>query len=449
MQGSQAVPVALLGAGARGDVNLATLVKRHPESIRIVAVADAHPGRLQTFADRFNVPQEKRFSDWQDLVSGPPVADAMINALPCRMHYESALSSLRKGYHVLLEKPMALTPRQCLDLVETAEGNDRVLMVSLQSRYNKIYQLMASHLREGRLGRLMNIDCAENVGYWHFILSYVRGIHHTSSNSHSFVMAKGVHDIDLISWFAGALAKRVSSFGSLSFFHRGNAPAGAPERCTDGCPVEPQCPYSALKQYIKPGQPKLPLSLLTGMSFRCAVDCLREPRFRTLAAVMTHDLSQDARIEALQEGPHGRCVFRNDNDVVDHQTVSIEYENDVTASFSLNAFSLLWERTLNLHGTKGEVRSADFTGKLEWRTYQPARVKRKRIPYHGIIHGGGDETLVLAFAEAVRQGGPPQGFLGGRDCLESHLICFAAEEARKTGKVVDMEAFRSKTLRKE
>jgi len=446
MEGNRPVTVALVGAGARGDVNLATLVKRHPDVIRIVAVADAHPGRLETFSSRFNVPQENRFHDWEEMLSKELVADAIINALPCRMHYDSALASLNKGYHVLLEKPMALTPRQSLDLVEAAEGNDRVLMVSLQSRYNDIYQRMMNMLQEGRLGKLMNIDCAENVGYWHFILSYVRGIHHTTSNSHSFVMAKGVHDIDLISWFAGAPAKRVSSFGDLSFFHEGNAPSGAPERCTDGCPVEKDCPYSALKQYVKPGQPDLPLSLLTGMSFRCAVDCLKEPRFRTLAAVMTHDLSKEARLQALREGPHGKCVFRSDNDVIDHQTVSIEYENGVTASFSLNAFSLIWERTLNLHGTEGELRSADFTGKLELRSFHPAKVKKNRIRYHGIIHGGGDENLVLAFADAVRKGGPPEGFLGGRDALESHLVCFAAEEARKTGKVVDMEEFKKRTL---
>jgi predicted dehydrogenase len=128
--------------------------------------------------------------------------------------------------------------------------------------------------------------------------------------------------------------------------------------------------------------------------------------------------------------------------VVDRQTVSIEYENGVVASFSLSGFSVLWERTLNLHGTKGEIRSADFSGRLELRTFNPGRVQRQRIPYHGIIHGGGDEVILLAFARAVKAGKPDDILVSARNCLESHLVCFAAEEARVSNKVVDMESFR-------
>ncbi len=439
---SRPVEIALLGAGARGELNLATLAQRHPQELRFVAVAEPREERREQFAKKFKLPRQNAFGDWKDLLARPRLADAVLNALPCRMHYDSTLASLEAGYSTFLEKPMALSPGQSVHLVNTAGRLGKVLLVSLQCRYNEIYSQARRWLDRGEIGRLTNIDCAENIGYWHFIMSYVRGIHHRSSDSHSFVLAKGIHDLDLVTWFAGSRAARVSSFGSLGFFREENAPPGAPERCLDGCPVFDACEFNAYKQFVDPGRPEIPLSLLRGMSLRALTDYVTNPRFRTLASVIVRDLSRESRLRALAETMSGRCVFHCDNDVVDRQTVSVEYENGVVASFSLSGFSLLWERTLNLHGTRGEIRSSDFSGKLEQRTYNPARVRRRRIPYHGIIHGGSDEVILLRFADAVRKGNPDELLVSAENCLESHLICFAAEQARRSNRAIDMEAFR-------
>lgn len=436
------VGLALLGAGARGELDLASLARKHRGLMRFVAVAEPNEARRKRFAERFNLPAKHVFGDWRELLDAPRVADAVVNALPCRMHYESALATMRAGYPQLLEKPMALSPEECVDLERAAAASNLLLMVALQSRYNRIYARMRRLVNEGEVGRLLAIDCAENIGTWHFILSYVRGIHRHSSLSHSFVMAKGVHDLDLITWFAGAPARRVASFGELSFFHPGNAPPGAPERCTDGCPAEPACAFSALRQYVDPGHPDLPLSLLGGMSARAFWDYLADPRYRKMVSVVSpEDQSRETTLRLLRETDHGLCVFRARNDMVDHQTVSVGYENGVTASFHLNAFSLVWERTLNLHGTEGEIRSADFSGRLETRRFRPGRVRRERIRYHGLLHGGGDEVLLVRFAEAVRSG-DPDPLVSAKRALESHLVAFAAEEARRENKVVEMDEFR-------
>lgn len=443
MPKSKSVRIGLIGAGARGELNLATLVKRHPDRMEFIAVAEAHDERREHFVNKFGLDRKFAFRDWRELVAAKVPLDGLINALPCRFHYESTLAALRAGYHVFLEKPMALTPGQCVHLVREAKARGLILMVSLQSRYNRIYSRMRKLFDDGSVGRLMAIDCAENIGYWHFILSYVRGIHHLQSYSHSFVMAKGVHDLDLVSWFAGAPATKVSSFGGLDFFREENAPPGAPERCIDGCPVFDTCEFNAVKQFIDPGKPDIPWQLFTGMSARAAKDYLLNPRFRTLAAVILHDISRENREKAVAETINGRCVFRCENDVVDHQTVSVEFENGVVASFLLNAFSVLWERTLNLHGTQGELRSADFSGRLELRTFNPGRVRKERIRYHGIIHGGGDEKIMLAFADTLLKGNDKDSLASAARCLESHLVCFAAEHARVSGEVVDMRSFRA------
>ena len=441
MNSNKSVTLALIGAGARGELNLATLAKKHGRLMKFVAVAEADDERRESFVRRFGIPAENAFRDWRDLLSRPKLSDAVINALPCRLHYDSALAGLRAGYPTFLEKPMALTPGRCVRLAREAGSRDLLLMIALQSRYNKIYSRVRSILDGGAVGRLMNIDCAENIGYWHFLMSYVRGIHHRQDMSHSFLLAKGVHDLDLVCWFAGAPAVKVSSFGKLSFFREENAPDGAPERCMDGCPVFDACEFNAYRQFVDPGRPDLPATLLTGQSWDALRDFLLNPRFRTLASVIAHDTRKENVLKVLRDTPYGRCAFRSDNDVIDHQTVSVEFANEAVASFQITGFSLAWERTLNLHGVKGEIRSADFSGRLETRTYNPARVTRERIRYHGIVHGGGDETILVRFAEAVRDG-KTESLTSVKNSLESHLLCFAAEDARKQGIVIDMDDFR-------
>ncbi|NLH49685.1 MAG: Gfo/Idh/MocA family oxidoreductase [Myxococcales bacterium] len=441
------VTLALIGAGARGELNLATLAKKHGDLMKIVAVAELDDQRRDSFVRRFGIPRENAFRDWRELFARPRLADGVVNALPCRLHYESGVAGLRAGYHTFLEKPMALTPGQCVVLTREAAARGLLLMIALQSRYNKIYSAIRRQFDAGVIGRLANIDCAENIGYWHFLLSYVRGIHRRADLSHSFIMAKGVHDLDLVCWFAGAPAKRISSFGDLLYFRPENAPPGAPERCLDGCPVFDTCVFNAYRHFVDPGKPQLPWRLLTGMSLDAVKDFATNPRLRTTASVITLDLRKENILKILRETSNGRCAFRSDNDVIDHQTASIEFENGVVASFQLTAFSLMWERTLNLHGTKGEIRSADFSGKLETRTYNPGAVQRRHIPYHGILHGGGDERIIVRFAEALAAGNREGVLTGAEPSLESHLVCFAAEKARRTGQVVDLAAFRAEAAK--
>ena len=443
MSKSGTVNLALLGAGCRGALNLGAIVKRNRKAMRFVAVAEADESRRTSFANEYGIPREKQFDSWQALIDRPQLADAVIIALPCGMHYASALASLRTGYHILLEKPMSHNPAQCVHLARAGRESGRVFAVSLQCRYNNIYVRVKKMLEQDDIGGIVNIDCIENIGYWHFNMSYVRGMHSQSPTAHSLMLSKGIHDMDLLTWFVGARAARVSSMGKLSFFRPGNAPEGAPKRCTDGCPVQDSCPFDAVKHFVDPGRPAIPARLLRGMSLRAVLDFAREPRFRTLASTITHDIRKENVLQILREKRDGLCVFHAENDTIDHQIVGIEFENGADVSFTLSAFSLIWERTCNFHGTKGEIRSDDFSGRLELRTYLPAKVSRKRVPYHGVFHGGGDMHLLPEFVKAVRRGTPNDDiFPTAESVLEPHLIGFASEEARKTGHAIDMNLFR-------
>jgi len=134
----------------------------------------------------------------------------------------------------------------------------------------------------------------------------------------------------------------------------------------------------------------------------------------------------------------GRCVYACDNDVVDNQVVNLEYANGVTASFTMSAFTPMTGRMTRIGGTRGYIdadssviRLFDFvTG--AWET----------IDTHagdaGILggHGGGDGGLMDAFVSAVATGDRTAILSGPDETLESHLTVFAAEQARRKGRVM-------------
>ncbi|MFX0098403.1 MAG: Gfo/Idh/MocA family protein [Candidatus Hodarchaeota archaeon] len=446
MRNGKPVQFALFGAGTRGELDLGYFFDKLKKDIKYCAVAEPDPYRRKQFIERFKIPEENAFEDYKELLEKPKLADAIINALPCKLHHDSTAAALEAGYDVLLEKPMAHTPAECIHLEQLAKKYKQKLSIAFENRYNKIYLKINELLKKDAIGELMDITCSEHIGYWHFIMSYVRGIHSLAEDNNSFMIAKGIHDMDLLHWFTGSKGAKVSCFGDLSYFNGNNAPEGGPERCTDGtCPVQKECIFDALKQYYKPGRASVPISILLSQSFRTYIDFLKDPRFRTFASIISRDLDKEKVLEALKNGPHGKCVFRSENGVTDHQTTSIQYENGVTCSFSMSAFSIMWERNCDLRGTNGEIYSKDYSGKLQMRIFNPSGVKKWRIPYHGIHHGGGDEGLLLDFARSVRSDDPDvKSMTAVENCVESHLLAFAAEEARLNNKVIDMKKFREK-----
>ena len=210
MRNGEAVRIALLGAGERGQLMFGLFAKKFPRLFRYVAVAEPNDERRTRFEKDFSIPKENVFADWRDLLAKPRLADAVINAMPDVHHYPSTIEALRKGYHVLLEKPMAQTPGQCVGLVREAEKQDRILQIFLECRYLDLYGRMKRLTDDGEIGRILAIQATENLGYWHFIMSYVRGFARRSADVISFLSAKGIHDFDLITWLANARPLRVS-----------------------------------------------------------------------------------------------------------------------------------------------------------------------------------------------------------------------------------------------
>ncbi len=416
-----ALTAAVIGAGQRGRFTYGGQALAHPERLRIVAVAEPDALRREAMAREHGLGADRRFEDWRELLAQPRLADAAVVATSDTLHVAPALAALARGYHVLLEKPIAPEPTDCERVVEAAERADRILQIGHVLRYTPFYQRVHEIVASGQLGRVWHIELKEHVGAWHMAHSFVRGRFRNRELAAPILLAKSCHDLDLLVWLAQARPARVASFGRLSGYTAARAPRGAPERCTQGCPVQASCAHDAVRFYLGPDA--------------------------ALAKVwpwsdVSPDPSREARRRALENGPYGRCVFRCDNDVLDHQLVAIEFEDGLTAAFSVHGHAVHESRVLRITGEQGELRGVLERGELELFRHGSLASTREQIAGSPLGHFGGDVGLVAHFVDVVKRGAPQALRAAGREALEGHLLGFAAERAREQGRVIDLEPYR-------
>ncbi len=412
----------LIGAGQRGTEAVGAYARRNPETLKFVAVAEPIEAKRTRFAEQHNISPDMCFESYEDLFDKPQIAPLCFNTTMDRTHLPSALMALEKGYDLFLEKPMADTPEACKKIVETAMNLERMVQICHPLRYTAFYQKIKHLIADGTIGDVVSLSMDENVCYWHYAHSFVRGNWSHRERSGPFILTKCCHDMDIATWLCDQPVKTVSSFGSLQFFHEGNAPEGAPPRCTDGCPVEDTCPFYAPAFYL--GEfTEWPVS------------------------VVFIDPSPKGRRKILEQSPYGRCVFRCDNDVADHQVVNAEFENGVTFNFAVRALSSYPYRSIHVVGTKGEIRghfekceiaTTRFTQEYVWE-YKPEIIRVEPDPG---AHMGGDTGVINNFLRRHREHDYDSIAHSLEIALEGHLLAFAAEQARLTSNTVALQEYK-------
>lgn len=459
---SKPLEAILIGAGNRGRDAYGPYALQHPDELRFVAVAEPHEERRARFATAHRIPPERQFRTWEELLALGQVADAALVCTLDRLHVEPAVAALQAGYDVLLEKPMATTAGDCVRLVQTAERTGRILMICHVLRYTPFFSKLHEIIASGRLGEIITVEHRENVVYWHMAHSYVRGNWRNSDLESPMILAKCCHDMDILFWNLGPV-RRLSSFGALKHYRRENAPPGAPERCTDGCPYEEECPWNAKRLYLEliPLMQNARYSRLRRERLVARLT-LDHPSFTRAArrlipaldaaldyrgwpiSVISEYTTPEARLKALQTGPYGRCVYHCDNNVVDHQTVNMELESGATCAMFMHGHSHEEGRTMRYDGTRATLEGAFTMRRSEITLHDHLTGKTERIVPEGVLygHGGGDAGLMAAFVRALREG-KAEPMTSARASLESHLMAFAAEQSRvQHGLVIDMEDYR-------
>ena len=407
------VTVMIIGAGGRGRT-YARYAEKFPQSMKVVGVADLNPNRRKAMAKKHNIPAENQFSHFNDALSKAKLADAVVIATPDNLHYEPCMKALELGYDVLLEKPVAPTERECRAILKQAHKYNRIVAVCHVLRYAPYFVALKQVLESGAIGDIVSVQHMEPIQYAHMAHSYVRGNWPLADKTTPIILAKSCHDLDIMRWLIDKPCESIAAEGSLYLFRPENAPKGATERCTDGCPHEAECPYSAIDIY--------------------------ERRKRHLGVFDLPRKDPALIREKLKTTNYGRCVFRCNNDQCDHYVAILKFKDGVTASFTMDAFTPWGGRRTRIMGTKGFIE-----GDMTTFTFYDFRTGHKSVwdqkvsevaEYKGSGHGGGDHLLVRDFVRAVSA--QDEKLLSSTIdvSIESHVMGFMAEKSRKSNKKV-------------
>ena len=409
----------IIGCGSRG-MTYGLWAKEH--GIQIAAIAECRPDRLTSAGLELNVPLHMRFSDAAQLLALGKIADAAIIATMDRDHYGHVMQALDCGYDILLEKPISPDPRECLEIEAKANTLGRKITVCHVLRYTNFFQSLKDIIDSGEIGKVVAVKHAENIGNFHMAHSFVRGNWRNDILSSPIIMQKSCHDLDILLWLLGKHCTRVAAFGSLSYFREENAPEGSTGRCLD-CPVAEHCRFDAWQAY-------------------------KEVLGQWPADVVCLEPTEEALREALRTGPYGRCVFRCDNNVCDHMSILMEFEEGITATFSLTAQTSDIHRTIHIMCEDGEIHGDELDGTIKVTYFrrnkaepEKSRFLTTNVKYES-GHGGGDDGIMEDFTEGLQQADSDSKSSISRS-VESHLMACAIEQARITGTVVDMAQFRA------
>lgn len=400
------ITVSILGFGQRGLV-YAEAIEKHQEEVQLIKVCEVNQAKHEPIMKRFKLKQNDLFVD-EDSFFQQKWSDILVISTMDKDHYRQVMKALDLGYDILLEKPIALVEEEIIEIKNKANVLGRKIAVAHVLRYTMFYTKLKELIDQKIIGEIATLQQTENVGYFHYVHSYVRGNWHNSKHSSPMILAKSCHDLDIIRYLIGKRVSYMSSLGNLFYFKKENAPQGAQSHCKN-CQVD--CPFNAIDFYT------------------------RNPRWMKI-------FSLDDDVSRVFEDDHldyGKCVYQMDNDVVDHQIVQMMFEHGATASFTMTGFSNENHRTITIHGTLGEIKGDMDNFFITVKLYgKPMyQIDLRDFAEDFSHHGGGDYRLFMDFVRAVRDN---HAFITDiNDSIESHILALHAEESRlRHGEVIDL-----------
>lgn len=399
------IRVIILGAGDRGRT-YAAYAKAYPDEVKIIGVAEPVQISRKNMIAEHNIPADHVWLDWSDAVASAPECDVMVICTPDALHIEPALACLDKGYHLLLEKPMARNWDECQCLADKVRQTRKLVIVGHVLRYTSYFSKLKALIDAKEIGDVVSIQHFEPVAYMHAAHSFCRGNWGNTEQATPMIVQKCCHDFDQFVWWLDRKCLGVSSFGGLNHFTAANRPIGASDRCLEcSTSIERQCAFSARKIYLERSDYRYPFV----------------------------DKSDEAMLERLQAGPYGRCVYACDNDAVDHQIVNLCFEGGITVSHVMASYTYTGGRQTRVFGSKGEI-----VGDGRRLTVHHF-VDRTTTQWDSVLeagdtqnsgHGGGDFGLMRYLVEQLTSGDEASYVRIFEMSLESHKIAFAAEASR-------------------
>ncbi len=423
------ITAIIVGAGHRSFV-YSELAKTNPEMLKIVGVADPNPIRRKKAMDYFGFKEDMCFENAEELAKKGKLADTVINGTMDEQHLETAVPLLDAGYDMLLEKPFAPNEEEMRQIVNCAKKNNSKVMICHVLRYTPFYYAIKERIVNGEIGDIINIQTTEHVSYHHLSTSYIRGKWANSDKCHtSMLLAKCCHDLDIIMWMMSETKpKQISSFGGKFQFKPENAPKEAGTICMKDCPLVDTCVYSTKRLYIDHPD--------------------RWAFYVWDALEGKKDVTIEDKIALMKsDSPYARCIYKCDNNVVDHQSVLINFESGATGTHNMVGGSAEPRREIHIIGTKGEIFGNFEESKFTVLKIDPSpdahneecdveevdlRVTGDMVGAYG-GHGGGDERLAADFVKFIRGEKPSLACTSIFDSVAGHLSVYLADKSRENG----------------
>lgn len=419
----------VVGCGDRA-VTYCNAAKTANLPLRIIAAVDPDPERRTLMQAYFDVPEEMCFTDIDEVLRKGKIADCIINGTMDQLHMATTVPFLEQGYHILLEKPIVNNAEDLLFIAETAHRNDCKLMTCHVLRYAPFYRKAKELIDSGALGDIMHIETSERVGVSHVSVAYIRGKWKKESECGStMLLAKCCHDIDLLCWLNNkSVPVMADSMGGRNFIVPEKAPTGAGTRCMVDCPAKDTCKYDAELIYLKNDTWQRYAWQCTGKNYW---DVAAEERERSL----------------MTDNPHGECAYKTNSDLVDHQTVMLQFADGSTATHTMLSGCAKAGRSLFISGTDGEIEGFADNGYFMLRHYDPKTLgyTETKIDFNesdGNISGGhygGDARLVQDFIALLSGQEPSVSCTRIEDSLYGHLCVYAADEALRQGRRISVK----------
>ncbi len=421
----------LVGAGNRGTVYADYSLER-PEELRVIAVVEPSDIRRQAAKERYSLDDTAVFASLDEFLNKKIPCDFVINATMDEAHYDTAKRIIDAGYDTLMEKPITAKKEELLDLQNRAKEKGVRVFVCHVLRYTPFFKAVKRLINEGKLGTIMTMEMDEHVWVAHFLDSYVRGKWRSEATCGSgFLLAKSCHDTDLICWLNNfSTPKSVTSFGSRSLFIPENAPKGATEYCYN-CPHNESCLYSAQKVHLE--FDSLPFQTWANMG---------KP---------IDEITKEEKAEYLKHDVYGKCAYNAGGDIVDRQSLIVQFENGSVATFTMVGGTSKAGRKIHICGTHGEIEGNLEDGKFFLREFNRSEgvfdfdesvidvnsEVHVSVEYGG--HAGGDYAIMHDLVRYFNGDRSSTSITSIDDSVNGHLVVYAAEESRKTKRAVDIQ----------
>lgn len=201
---------AIIGCGRIAERHAAHI----PKYGLLKAVHDIEPISLKSFAEKHRAKPYVRIGDLIENERG--MIDVISICSPNGLHAGQAIQALKAGFHVLCEKPMALSSRDCGEMIKAAEQANRRLFIVKQNRFNLPVIQVKKWLDEGRLGKILScqVSC-----FWNRNKEYYQGWKGTKSIDGGSLYTLFSHFIDLLYWMLGDVEKVHALTGNMG--HQG------------------------------------------------------------------------------------------------------------------------------------------------------------------------------------------------------------------------------------